>query len=363
MPDSRAEQPAISSRKADHLDLCATGDVGFHGKTTLLEEVELVHDALPELSVADIDLRTRFAGKALRAPLVIAAMTGGVDRAEALNRDLATVAEELGIGFAFGSQRPLLTRGITAGYRVRDVAPTALILGNIGVVQARESSTAALTDLVGSTGVDALCVHLNPAMEVIQPEGDDDFRGGLDTIARLVAELPVPVIVKETGCGLSRSVGQRVAALGVRSVDVSGAGGTSWVGVETRRARGDQQNLGERFWDWGIPTAASVAQLSGLNLEIIATGGVSDGLQITSALALGARCGGVARAFLQAHTRGGLDEVRREAQRMIAEIRVAHLLAGARDTSTLQRLPLVIGPRLNRWVPRPSPLFARISAW
>lgn len=363
MPDSRADMPAISSRKADHLDLCATGDVGFQRKTTLLEEVELVHDALPELSVADIDLRTSFAGRPLSAPLVIAAMTGGVDRAEALNRDLATVAEELGIGFAFGSQRPLLTRGITAGYRVRDVAPTALILGNIGVVQARETSTEALIDLIGTTGVDALAVHLNPAMEVVQPEGDDDFRGGLDTIARLVAELPVPVIVKETGCGLSAKVGARMAALGVRSVDVSGAGGTSWVGVETRRATGDQQHLGERFWDWGIPTAASVAQLSGLNLEIIATGGVSDGLQITRALALGARCGGVARAFLQAHSRGGIDEVRREARRMIAEIRIAHLLAGAVDTPSLQRLPLVLGPSLARWVPRQSPLNARISAW
>lgn len=361
MPDPH--EPAISSRKADHLDLCATGDVGFRQVTNLLEEVELVHDALPELAVADVDLRARLCGKALRAPLVIAAMTGGVDRAEEINRDLASVAEELGIGFAFGSQRPLLTRGIRAGYHVRDVAPTALILGNIGVVQARQSSTAALVDLVGQTGVDALAVHLNPAMEVIQPEGDDDFRGGLDTIARLVAELPVPVLVKETGCGLSRRVGERLVSLGVASVDVSGAGGTSWVGVETRRAQGDRQNLGERFWDWGIPTAASVAQLSGLNLEIIATGGVSDGLQVTRALALGATCGGVARAFLQAHARGGLHEVRQEATRIIAEIRVAHLLAGARDTAALRELPLVLGGRLQRWVPRQSPLHDRISDW
>ena len=353
----------ISSRKADHIDLCADGDVAFRGKTTLLEAVELVHDALPDLATADVDLAVDFAGKRLRAPLVIAAMTGGVDRAEAINRDLASVAEELGIGFAFGSQRPLLVHGIQDGYRVRDVAPTALVLGNIGVVQARQTETARLADLVAQTGADALCVHLNPAMEVVQPEGDDDFRGGLDTIARLVAELPVPVIVKETGCGLSRSVGQRLVGVGVRFVDTSGAGGTSWVGVEARRAEGRQATLGETFWDWGIPTAASVAQLSGLNLEIIATGGVSDGLQITRALALGARCGGVARAFLQAHSRGGIDEVRREARRMIAEIRIAHLLAGAVDTPSLQRLPLMIGPSLSRWVPRQSPLNARISAW
>ncbi len=359
MPDTRS----ISSRKADHLDLCTSGDVGFHDKTTLLEEVELVHDALPELAVADVDLSVSLVGKPLRAPLVIAAMTGGVDRAEQINRDLASVAEELGIGFAFGSQRPLLTRGIEDGYRVRDVAPSALVLGNIGLVQARQTESARLADMVALSGADALCVHLNPAMEVVQPEGDDDFRGGLDTLIRLIEELPVPVIVKETGCGLSRSVGARVAGLGVAAVDVSGAGGTSWVGVETRRAEGHRQTLGERFWDWGIPTAASVAQLSGLGLEIIATGGVSHGLDVARALALGARCGGIARAFLQVWAQGGREAVRAAAERVIAEIRVAMLLSGARTVAELQERPLVLGPRLSRWVPAHSPLHRRVSAW
>ena len=131
-----SDAPAISARKADHLDLCTDGDVSFRRKTTLFETVELIHNALPELAVSDVDLSTEFAGKTLKAPLVIAAMTGGVDRADAINRDLASIAEELGIGFAFGSQRPLLSKGIKGGYMVRDVAPSALVLGNIGVVQA-----------------------------------------------------------------------------------------------------------------------------------------------------------------------------------------------------------------------------------
>ncbi|RME28962.1 MAG: type 2 isopentenyl-diphosphate Delta-isomerase [Deltaproteobacteria bacterium] len=352
--------PAISGRKADHIDLCIDGDVGFRGKSNLLHAVELVHDALPELAVDEVDLTTPFAGRTLRAPLIIAAMTGGVDRAEAINRDLAAVAEELGIGFAFGSQRPLLTEGITAGYRVRDVAPSTLVLGNIGIVQARQAPTEALAEMVHESGADALCVHLNPAMEVIQPEGDDDFRGGLDTIARLVAELPCPVIVKETGCGLSRSVGQRVAALGVRQVDTSGAGGTSWVGVETRRAEHLRARLGETFWDWGIPTAASVAQLSGLGLEICATGGLSTGLDVARALALGARCGGIARAFLQAHARGGRRAVRDVARTVIAEIRTALLLTGSRTPADLARRPVVIAPPLAAWVPPDTPLARRM---
>jgi isopentenyl-diphosphate delta-isomerase len=349
-------QAPISARKADHLDLCTDGDVAFRTKTNLFEQVGLVHDALPELATADVDLRTTFAGKELRAPLFIAAMTGGVDRATDINRDLASVAEELGIGFAFGSQRPLLTKGIRAGYEVRDIAPSALILGNIGVVQARETPTEQLAELVATCGADALVVHLNPAMEVVQPEGDNDFRGGLDTIARLVEGLDCPVVVKETGCGLSRGVGERIRSLGVQWVDTSGAGGTSWVAVEANRATGMQRLLGEAFWDWGIPTAASVAQLSGLGLGICATGGIENGVQVAQAVALGASCGGIARVFLQAHAAGGRAGVLATAQRVIDEIRVATLLCGARNLDELRQKPLIIGPALERWIPRESPL-------
>lgn len=358
MPDPRA--PDIAARKADHITLCVDGEVSFRDKTNLLEDVELVHDALPELALDEVSLETELAGKRLRAPLIIAAMTGGTARAELINRDLARVAERFGIGFAFGSQRPLLTRGIEEGYRVRDVAPTALVLGNIGVVQARETSTRKLREMLDFSGADALCVHLNPAMEVVQPEGDRDFRGGLATIERLVAELGRPVIVKETGCGLSRAVGERLVRAGVTHVDVSGAGGTSWVGVETHRARDGQRALGERYWDWGIPTAASVAQLSGLGLRIIATGGVADGLMVARALALGATAGGIARPFLQAQARG-YDALEAAVERVIAEIRVAHLLTGSRDGDALRAASIVVGPRLARWVPPSSPLRARIT--
>ena len=298
-----------SSRKADHLDLCATDQVAFIGKTTYLEQVQLIHDALPELAVEDVDLTTPFAGGCFSAPLIIAAMTGGVDRADIINRELASVAEELNIGFGFGSMRPLLEDGEKAGYFVRDVAPNAYLIGNIGVVQATKADPARIEDMVGATGVNALAIHLNPAMEVIQPEGDTDFRGCLDTIARLNERLKVPVIAKETGCGLSRRVGERLVEIGVKHVDVSGAGGTSWVGVETLRAKAKTRELGELFWDWGIPTGASIASLADLDLEIVATGGVRNGLDITRAIALGATAGGIARIFLQAWNDGGRDAV------------------------------------------------------
>ena len=352
--------PDIASRKADHLDLCASDAVAFRTKSTLLEEVELVHDALPELAVSDIDLSTPFVGKALRAPIVIAAMTGGVDRAEVINRDLAAIADELGFAFGFGSMRPLLQHGLADGYHVRDVAPNAVLLGNIGVVQARSTPSRALAQLVADTGCDALCVHLNPAMEVVQPEGDDNFRGGLDTIERLVGELPVPVIVKETGCGLSRRVAERLVSRGVRWVDVSGAGGTSWVAVEALRAKAKTRALGELYWDWGIPTAASVAQLSGLGLGVVATGGLGSGLDVARAIALGATAGGLARRLLIAWNQGGRDGARAAAIELVDEVRVACLLTGSRTPADLAEAPLLVGASLRRWVPPASPLARRL---
>ncbi len=337
-----------ASRKADHLDLCATDDVAFKSKTTLFDDVDFIHDALPELDWNAIDLGVDLVGKRLRAPLVIAAMTGGLDRAERVNRDLAGVAEVNGLAFGFGSMRPLLQNPAAAGYRVREEAPTAVLFGNLGVVQARACSTQQVADLVGYSQVDALCVHLNPAMEVVQPGGDSDFRGGIETITRLVNELSVPVIVKETGSGLSRDVGKRLVSAGVRWVDTSGAGGTSWVGVETLRAKATKE-LGERFWDWGIPTAASVLQLRGLGLGVIATGGVRHGLDVAKAVALGAIAGGIARPFLQAHEKGGQAGANAFAAQTIDEIRLAMLLTGAGSVAELQHKPVILGSRLERW--------------
>ena len=341
--------PSISARKADHIDLCISGDVGFKQKTNLFEDIDLIHNALPELSLNDIDLECHFAGKKLNAPLIIAAMTGGVDRATQINGDLASIAEDLGIGFAFGSQRPLLTDGITDGYLVRDQAPSALILGNIGIVQAKSASNEALKEMLKISSPDALCVHLNPAMELVQPEGDQDFTGGLDTIKRLLDVLDVPLIIKETGCGLSRSVGLALRNLGVEWVDVSGAGGTSWVGVETHRAESQQRHTGNCFWDWGIPTAASVLQLQNLNLGICATGGLRNGLQIAKAIALGATCGGIARSFLQAHAEGGKEGAKEAVKQVVHEIRIASLLCGVQRTRDLNMSHAIIGPSLLKW--------------
>ncbi len=346
----------IGQRKDDHLTLCAEGDVGFRRASTLLECVRLVHDALPDMALEEIDASISILGKTLRAPLVIASMTGGTEEAGRINRELASIAEERGYGFGLGSQRAMHVRpGSGATYRVRELAPKTLVLGNVGVVQARSMTTSDLRALIEDVGADALCVHLNPAMEIVQGGGDRDFSGGLETIARLVSDLGFPVIVKETGCGIGPSVGRRLREVGVRHVDVSGAGGTSWVGVETKRAAaaGDEaaRQLGEALWDWGIPTGASVALLSPLGFDtIVATGGIGTGLDVARAIALGASAAGIARPVLRALSAGGRQGAMAWLDAVETELRAAMLLTGSRDIAALRRAPRVMVGELGTWL-------------
>ena len=352
----------IGKRKADHIALCASEAVGFREATTRFEDVRLVHQALPEMDATQVDTSVTLLGKRLRAPLLIAAMTGGTDEAGTINRELASIAEERGIAFGLGSQRAALVRGDAAkeSYRVREAAPTTLVLGNIGIVQARMMETSAVRALIADAGADALCVHMNPAMELVQPGGDRDFTGGVAALTRLVADLGLPVIAKETGCGIAPHTARALRGAGVRHVDVSGAGGTSWVGVETFRAKeeGDLDSfaLGEAFWDWGVPTAASVALCAPLGFDtVIATGGVATGLEIAKALALGAHACGIARPVLRALREGGRAAALRYVDRVLAELRAAMVLTGATDVAGLRRVPRVVTGELVAWISQLGP--------
>jgi isopentenyl-diphosphate delta-isomerase len=342
---------SIGDRKRSHLELCEAEEVEYAGKTTLLEDVDLIHDALPELAVDEVDVSAELLGKRLRAPLLITGMTGGTDEASAINRDLAQVADEHGIAFGLGSQRAMQrTPDLAYTFAVRAHAPTALVLANLGVVQAGALATAEVEGLVRAVGADALCVHLNPAQELIQPGGDRDFRGGLRTVSRLVRELPVPVVVKETGCGISRPVAERLRGAGVHTIDVSGAGGTSWVKVETLRADERARARGALFADWGIPTAAALLGVRGLGLEVLASGGVRTGLDVAKAIALGARAVGVALPVFRAYREGGRAAAGRFIEGLVDGLRTAMVLTGSRDLEALGRTPVVLGSRVREWV-------------
>jgi isopentenyl-diphosphate delta-isomerase len=341
----------IQQRKADHLDLCATDEVSFRQRTTLLECVRLMHQSLPEMDFDSVDTRVRLLGKELRAPILIAAMTGGHERAAEINQALASIADQRGYAFGLGSQRAMQKRPNTAWtYQVREHAPNVLLFGNVGAVQARDLSTEAISQMLTEVGADALCLHMNPAMELVQPEGDRDFRGGLDTFRRLWEELDRPLIAKETGSGVSRQVAERLHAIGIRHVDTSGAGGTSWVGVETLRAEGQAKAIGEALWDWGIPTAASIHYCVGAGMTTIATGGIRSGMDVARAIALGASCAGIARNVYRAFLEGGSDGVTAFLSGVERELRSIMLLCGARNIGDLQRAPRVITGELKDWI-------------
>lgn len=342
---------ALRERKRSHLDLCEHEEVEFRAKSTLFEDIDLIHNALPELALEDLDLGAEFLGKRLRAPFLITGMTGGTEDAFAVNRDLATIAERCGIGFGLGSQRVMQRDPRTAWtFAIREYAPTALVLANIGLIQAAEQPTDELRRLVGSVGADALCVHLNPAQELIQPEGDRDFRGGYATLRRLCDDLDVPIVAKETGCGISRAVGTALYGAGVRYVDVSGAGGTSWIRVESLRGNTRSRHLGEVFNSWGIPTAASLAMLRGAGLQLIASGGMRTGLEMAKAIALGARLCGAALPIYRAYREDGIEGAVTLIDEFRDGLRAAMLLTGCRTLTDLSRQPLVIGERLKAWM-------------
>jgi isopentenyl-diphosphate delta-isomerase len=350
-PSKTPDTPGLAERKQSHLNLCANEEVEYRGRTTLFEEVELLHNALPELALDEIDVEVEFLGKRLRAPLLITGMTGGTDDAFAVNRDLALVAEQCGIAFGLGSQRVMQDEPSRAStFAVRRFAPSVVLLANLGLNQAARQSSSALRALVDSVGADGLCLHLNPAQELIQREGDRDFRGGYAALQRLGAELPIPIIAKETGCGVSRAVGTALRDAGVRHVDVSGAGGTSWVRVEMLRGDERSRALGDVLSNWGIPTAASLLMLDGLGLQLIASGGLRTGLEMAKAIALGARLCGVALPIYRAYRSGGIDAARALIEQLVAELKTAMLLTAARSLADLGRQPAIVGERLQTWV-------------
>jgi isopentenyl-diphosphate delta-isomerase len=341
--------PSIPRRKSEHLALVASGRMEFLQKGTLLDEVELVHDALPELAISEIDLSLTLLGRRLSAPILIGAMTGGTPEAQRINLDLARAAEAEQVGFCLGSQRAMQRDpGLTRTYEVRALAPTTLVIGNLGIVQAAKLGAKGVEKLRALVGADGMFIHLNSAMELVQQDGDRDFRGGLAALEALAARLGPRLWVKETGSGLSWRVAGRLRRAGLETVETGGAGGTSWVAVELEREGADP--AGRAFREWGVPTAASVAYCASAGLTTFAGGGMRDGLDLARAIALGAAGGAFASPLLRAQRRGGVDEVRSSIRRIADGLRIAMALTGVRRPAELRRVPRVVGPTLGRWL-------------
>lgn len=330
----------IEARKHDHIRLSLTEDVQFAQMHAGFESLRFEHVALPEIAFEEVDPSITFLGKRLAAPLLISSMTGGPTLGGSINRHLAIAAQRVGVGMGLGSQRITLERPESlASFQVRNVAPDILLLGNLGAVQLNYGvGLDQCRWLVESVGADALYLHLNALQEVVQPEGDTNFRGLLEKIGLVSRELGVPLLVKEVGSGISGAVARRLAEAGVAALDVSGGGGTSWSMIEAKRASDPmQQALGERFRDWGIPTTTALVQCRDAlpDMPLIASGGVRSGLDVAKAIALGADAAAMAMPFLEAatHSPQAVEQVLR---RIVQELRVAMFLLGARTLADLK---------------------------
>jgi isopentenyl-diphosphate delta-isomerase len=341
-------------RKDSHLDVCANEEVEPAENSTLLECLELVHCAMPELSLDEIDPSAELLGKKLRYPLVITGMTGGTERAARVNRDLAALAEKFAVGFGVGSQRPMVEDAQrAASFQVREVAPKTLLIGNIGLRQAMALGPDEVQKLGDTIGADGMALHLNAAQELAQPEGDRDFRGGYSLISTLAKALGDRLLVKETGCGISPAVARRLVDLGVQNIDVSGLGGTSWVRVEQLRSRGAFAEVGQQFAGWGIPTAAAIASVRasvGPGVKLIASGGIRTGLELAKVLALGADLAGLALPLFRAQQRGGLKAAEEALQIILSGLSRAMLLTGSRTGREFRSRPKVISGKLKDWL-------------
>jgi isopentenyl-diphosphate Delta-isomerase len=293
------------ARKADHIRICLDAAVQCREITTGLERYRFSHCCLPELDRADINLSTPFFGKRLGAPILISSMTGGTEQAKMINQRLAAIAQQYQLAMGVGSQRVAVENpAVVDTFAMRAIAPDALLFANLGAVQLNyHYGLDQCLRVVDHLQADALILHLNPLQECVQTKGDTNFYGLLDKIAVVCEKLPVPVIAKEVGNGISASMAQKLIAAGVAAIDVAGAGGTSWSKVESERASDDhQRRLGATFADWGLPTADCLTAVRSVapQIPLIASGGLRNGLDIAKTIALGADLAGLAFPFLSA---------------------------------------------------------------
>jgi isopentenyl-diphosphate Delta-isomerase len=349
----------LSHRKAEHVKVVLGQKVD--GRYRYWDDIQLVHRALPDIDFDEVDPSTHLLGHALSAPIVITGMTGGFPDAAKINENLARAAAEIGIAMGVGSERAAILKGqYPESYSCVARYPVPLRFANIGapqvipqhpgeaVVGAKEVRAA--MELIHA---DVLAIHLNFLQEMVQPGGDRKARGVLDRIGALAEEFPV--LVKETGAGISRRVAEQLRDRKVRAFDVSGTGGTSFAAVEHYRAleQGAEREarVGKTFWDWGIPSPVSVVDLVPLGLPVVASGGIRSGLDVARALALGATAAGTAGGILRAAA-AGYAETRRELDHMVHELKVAMFLTGSKTVAELQHAPYVVTGESRQWLPR-----------
>jgi len=303
------QQEQIVSRKKEHLELCKTDAVQFKEKTTGFEQYDFLHSALTEVKIDKIDLSKKFFGKKVSYPFLVSCMTGGTSEGDNINLKLAQAAAELNIPLGLGSMRfALETNDYDAHFmRIRKAAGKVPIIGNIGAAQiVKMNSFKPLFQLFEKVESDVAVVHLNPLQELLQKNGESNFFGIKKSLKKLVKQSPIPILAKEVGSGISKQTAQILLELGIAGIDVAGAGGTSWAGVELLRNKKSNENS---FWDWGLPTSFCIKTTAELkkkyHFTLIGSGGINTAFDAAKALMLGADFTASARIILQTLVKSG----------------------------------------------------------
>ena len=339
-------------RKADHIRICLEKKAQAKKATAGFEDIQLIHRALPEVDRQKISLSTSFLGKKLSAPLIVGAMTGGTEEATKINASIAEAVEKLGLGMGVGSQRAAIEdQKLEKTYAIaRKKAPTAFLIANIGGVQLVHGyGIKEVKKAIEMIGADAVAIHLNALQEAVQPEGETDFKGVLAKIKEIAGALGKPVIVKETGCGISAEDAKALENAGVKAIDIGGLGGTSFAAVEYYRSI-EGKTMDEAFWDWGIPTVVSLIEtIEAVKIPVIASGGVRSGLDIAKSLVLNASLASVSQPLLEVAVKGA-KETQETLSCLIDELRNAMFLVGAQNIKGLAKVPAVVTGKTAEWL-------------
>jgi isopentenyl-diphosphate delta-isomerase len=346
----------IRERKQKHLSFSINKNVQSEVGNGF-EDVSLIHRSLPEIDMEEISMKTMLFGKKLDFPLIISALTGGTEYAKKINETLASVAEELGLGIGVGSQRIAIQDPEQEHtFRiVRDKAPSTFIMGNLGCPQISMGwGLKEARRCIDMIDADALSIHMNPLQEVIQVGGETKYRGVLKKIGEIASKLEVPIVMKETGCGIAYEEAVKLEKAGVKGLEVSGVGGTSWAAVEHYIAKEKKlrkrEELGRAFWNWGIPTAISLIETrKSTGLKIIASGGIRMGIEMAKAMILGADAVGMAKPFLEKAVKGP-DALRTHVERILLEFKTVMFLMGTKNIEEMRRLPVVIRGQTAEWL-------------
>jgi isopentenyl-diphosphate Delta-isomerase len=343
--DTKQPDNIHEKRKADHIRINLEEDVLFKNVKSGLERYFFMHQALPEINLAEIDTTVKLFGKTLKTPLLISSMTGGTEVARQINLTLAAAAQEAGLAMGLGSQRAAIEdASLAETYQIREVAPDILLFANLGAVQLNYGyGITECRRAIEMCAADALILHFNSLQEAVQPEGDGDFSGLLSKVEEICNQISVPVIAKEVGWGFSKLDADRLVNAGISAIDVAGAGGTSWSQVEMYRAPTVRHaRVAGAFIDWGIPTAVSLqyCRQAAPHLPIFASGGINNGIDVAKCIALGATIVGLAGHFLRAADKDGTVGVVELAHTLTDELRVAMFGSGVQTIAALSKTPL-----------------------